>query len=553
MLREVERVVGNCYGFLSPSPAPSRILYYRVSDPALNSSQLVPGYRLDRYELLCPVARGGMAAVWLARFQGKHGFEKLVALKTILPSYANDVEFRRMFLDEATIASRIEHNNVAQILDLGEHEGILYLVMEWVEGDSVSRLERAVHQAGSVIPQAIALRIASDACAGLHAAHELCDPTGHSLGVVHRDVSPQNILLSSKGVVKLIDFGIAKARDRASEDTRSGVFKGKLHYMAPEQALGKAIDRRADVWAVAAVLYRLLARKPVHDSPNRVDTLMRLTSNAPLAPLPAQVGKDVAGVIFKALAFNPNDRHESCAALQVDLDRAIQAEALYTTTSELGAFINLHLASQFEARRHVIKSSMAALSEDATLPKPQNLPPMTPEGSDAEHTLVGGRSGSVDEGAKYEPRSEPPRVWQTAHSEASLTAGSTSLQIEPTAAKGRRKGALLAVAVLGTCALLIGWLRGGSSSHVEAASAVTAAAKEPPAEVNIAPVPSASAAPESPVPLAAGSASPAPTVSVVTVESLAVAPTTATPKAHQVATPPASHAKRKRKIIDDGF
>jgi serine/threonine-protein kinase len=328
------------------------------------------------------------SAPWLARFQGKHGFEKLVAIKTILPSFATDVEFRRMFLDEATIASRIEHTNVAQILDLGEHDGILSLVMEWVEGDSVSRLERAVQQAGSVVPQAIALRIASDSCAGLHAAHELCDDAGRSLGVVHRDVSPQNVLVSAKGVVKLIDFGIAKAKDRASEDTRSGVFKGKLHYMAPEQALAKGIDRRADVWAVAAMLYKLLARRPVHDARSRVDALRSLTSNEPLTPLPDHVPKQVAEVVSKALSFEPDLRYESCSELQKALDRAIHAESLYITTGELSAFVNQHLASQFEARRETIKSSMLALSEDTTLPKPQSLPSFAEHGESPDETSM---------------------------------------------------------------------------------------------------------------------------------------------------------------------
>ncbi|HEX4516290.1 MAG TPA: serine/threonine-protein kinase, partial [Polyangiaceae bacterium] len=166
--------------------------------------RLEPGHRLDRYELLCPIAQGGMASVWLARQHGKHGFEKLVAVKTILPLYAQDLRFQQMFLDEARIASGIEHANVAQILDLGEEKDVLYIAMEWVDGDSLSKLFRAAEKVSHRLPVNIVCRIVSDACAGLHAAHELHDKSGDLLNVVHRDVSPQNILVSTKGQAKLI-------------------------------------------------------------------------------------------------------------------------------------------------------------------------------------------------------------------------------------------------------------------------------------------------------------------------------------------------------------
>ena len=141
-----------------------------------------------------------MASVWLARQHGKHGFEKLVAVKTILPLYAQDLRFQQMFLDEARIASRIEHANVAQIFDLGEENEILYLAMEYVEGDALSKLNRACQRKGLKIPTGVLLRVLSDTCAGLHEAHEMRDPSGRPLEIVHRDVSPHNILLSTKGI-----------------------------------------------------------------------------------------------------------------------------------------------------------------------------------------------------------------------------------------------------------------------------------------------------------------------------------------------------------------
>src|SRR5450755_951702 len=165
---------------MAPALPPTNQLTFlatRVTTAATTqtASQLAPGYKLDRYELLCPIAEGGMASVWVARQRGKHGFEKLVAIKTILPKFAADPRFQEMFLDEARIASRIEHLNVAQIFDLGEENEILYLVMEYVEGDALSKLNRACQREGVRIPTGVILRVLSDTCAGLHEAHEMKD------------------------------------------------------------------------------------------------------------------------------------------------------------------------------------------------------------------------------------------------------------------------------------------------------------------------------------------------------------------------------------------
>jgi serine/threonine-protein kinase len=272
-----------------------------VTLPPPEPSPLAPGYRLDRYELLCPIADGGMASVWIARQTGKHGFQKLVAIKTILPKYAADPSFQRMFLDEVRIASRIEHAHVTQILDVGDQHGVTYLVMEYVDGDALAKVHYAAKQRGSLVPPDISLRVMADVCGGLHAAHELIDADGHPLGVVHRDVSPQNILVSAKGDAKIIDFGIAKARDRISEDTNAGQLKGKVRYMAPEQALGKPLDRGADVWSVGASLYHLLTGRPPFEGENDIQTLYLLVSGRPPAPI-EHVHPAVAAVVQRALS-----------------------------------------------------------------------------------------------------------------------------------------------------------------------------------------------------------------------------------------------------------
>src|SRR5262245_33885001 len=220
---------------------------------------LSAGSALGRYELLLPVAQGGMATVWAARMKGTRGVAKIVAVKTMLPALSNDPRFESMFLSEATIASRIKHPNVCEIFDLGEEDKVLYLVMEWIDGESLVTLMGDCHRQGRPVPAMVAARIVLDAARGLHAAHELRDESGALVGVVHRDVSPHNILVTYDGLVKIVDFGVAKAFARSDQQaTVAGHLKGKALFMAPEQALCDELDRRADVFALGIVLYQLV-------------------------------------------------------------------------------------------------------------------------------------------------------------------------------------------------------------------------------------------------------------------------------------------------------
>jgi len=326
-------------------------------------SNLIAGYWLDRYELLCPIATGGMAEAWVARLQGKFGFEKLVAIKTILPKFAADPCFQRMFLDEARIASRIEHTNVAQTLDLGDEGGLLYLVMEWVDGDGLNKLHSVVEKKGASLPRGILLRIVADVCGGLHAAHELRGSDGSLLHVVHRDVSPQNILISTRGEAKLIDFGVAKARDRMAGDTNAGVLKGKVRYMAPEQALGREVDRRADLWGVGALLYHLLAGRPPFEGANPLATLHLLASGNPPPPLPADIPDPIARVVRHALAHSRDARPATAAEMQAAIERAMVEADVSTTIAEVAQFVALHLADRAAQRKQAIELALRAASE----------------------------------------------------------------------------------------------------------------------------------------------------------------------------------------------
>jgi len=326
-------------------------------------SPLAPGFRLDRYELLCPIAEGGMASVWIARQTGKHGFQRLVAVKTILPKYASELRFQRMFVDEARIASKIQHVNVAQILDVGEQHEVTYLIMEYVDGDALSKVYRAAEKNGVTIPAGIVLRVMADVSGGLHAAHELRDSEGQPLGVVHRDVSPQNVLVSTQGVAKLIDFGIAKASDRLAGDTNTDQLKGKVQYMAPEQALARPVDRRADVWAVGAVLYHLLTGRLPFEAANDVQTLFLLASGRPAAPLPPSVPRAVAAVVQKALSNAPDRRYATAAELQQALEAAMVEAHLTTTTSAVAAFLGKHTGDRAQKRRDAIALGLQAADQ----------------------------------------------------------------------------------------------------------------------------------------------------------------------------------------------
>jgi serine/threonine protein kinase len=224
------------------------------------ASERAPLPRLGKYELLAELASGGMATVYVARHLGVPGAERLVVIKRVHRHLLKVPQFREMFHDEARLASQIRHPNVVRLLDVIDDDGELLLVLEYIESISLSALVRRVGAAGERLTPAVASRIVADALLGLHAAHETKDMRGRELAIVHRDVSPQNVLVSVDGVGYLIDFGVAKASSRMTETT-GGVIKGKLAYMSPEQAKGVEVDRRSDLFSAGVVLFEVLTGK----------------------------------------------------------------------------------------------------------------------------------------------------------------------------------------------------------------------------------------------------------------------------------------------------
>ena len=270
------------------------------------------GTRLRDVEVVAELARGGMATLFLGRASAP---ERRVAIKVVHPSIANDVEVVKMFLDEARLSAAIRHPNVVRVEELGMHEGHHYLVMEYIDGVTLADLLRGLIRGGEALRVDVAVSIAAEVAAGLHAAHDCVDELGQPLNLVHRDVSPQNVLIDRRGHVKLIDFGVAKARHRLAQ-TVGGAVKGKLAYMAPEQLAGRAVDRRVDVFALGVVLWESLVLRRLFHRKDDLATMLAVQSEPILPPgahrgdLPARLDD----VVTTMLSRDPEERFATAAA-----------------------------------------------------------------------------------------------------------------------------------------------------------------------------------------------------------------------------------------------
>ena len=292
------------------------------------------------YQLIKRLATGGMAQIYLARQKGPEGFEKLLVVKRILPHLAENADFVRMFLDEARIAARLNHPNIVQIFNLGAQDDSYFIAMEYIHGEDVRRVWKRSEQKGTVMPTHLVCRVIMEACSGLDYAHKKADQGGKPLGIVHRDVSPQNILVTFDGGVKVVDFGIAKAADQAVV-TRSGVLKGKYSYMSPEQALGKKLDHRSDIFALGVVLYELLTGTRLFKRANDIQTLNAVTecNVPPPSEVDEDIPKDLDEVVLRALGKEPQDRYQEAIHLQMALEAWLLRHQLPSSSGHLAAFM----------------------------------------------------------------------------------------------------------------------------------------------------------------------------------------------------------------------
>lgn len=420
-------------------------------------ADLHAGSTLGRYELLLPIAKGGMAQVWAARLRGSRGFQKLVAIKTILAGVIDNTRMEQMFLEEAQLASQIHHPNVVGTLELGEQDSQLYLVMEWVDGESLSVvLSKATAQGGLPLP--IAVNLIGQACQGLYAAHNLRDESGALLGLVHRDVSPQNLLVTFSGTAKLVDFGIAKATSKASGLTEAGEIKGKFAYMAPEQVRGHAIDARTDLFALGILLYLLTTGRHPFRGDHPAATVQNICSEQGPTPPSAFLPDYPAAleeVVLKALAKAPEQRFASANELLTALEAAMPGPLEASFQVQVAEYLKQLFGSRASERRAAIRLAQ----EHADRQRAES------SSSISVGTL---RAIAVD-----------PRSGSSLPAAASLTLPSSVAPDTTGVPQFRTKRAAAVMAALALIAVGAGAVqlaRGGGSSRVAASSPVPAEA-----------------------------------------------------------------------------
>ncbi len=421
--------------------------------------------RLGNYEPLLELASGGMATVYVARQVGAAGFERLVVIKRVHRHHLGNREFYRMFLDEARVASLVRHPNVVSVIDTVEEGGELFLVMEYVESCALSTLLKTVSREQDRLPPSIACRIMADMLSGLHAAHEATDMRGQRLELVHRDVSPQNVIIGVDGGSRLIDFGVAKAAHRLTE-TRSGSLKGKLAYMSPEQAMGKEVDRRVDLFAAGVALHESLTGRRLFQGENDLDTMRRITEMPVRDPSSIAPGipRSLDIVVQRALVRDPNGRFQTAAEFLEALEGALPMAPL----REVAAYMLAKCGDRIEERRIRLKE----IVEGHVQPLSLSLLVAATDAS-TDNTVAPGRLAGVDETVT---RSE------SSYSQISHIAASTrDASLPPAMKRGPHTiwYVLGGVATLFACALLVAggqwYARQRARLRAEAASASAAA------------------------------------------------------------------------------
>ncbi|SEU31823.1 serine/threonine-protein kinase [Stigmatella erecta] len=297
--------------------------------------------QVGKYQLIRKLATGGMAEVFLAKAAGPMGFEKTLVLKRILPHLAEEATFVEMFLSEAKLAAQLTHPNIVQIFDFGEADGAYFLAMEYIDGPHLRALVKGARSQGRPLSPVACARLISLACEGLAFAHDFADPqTGEPMGLIHRDISPDNILMSRQGAVKVVDFGIAKAASQ-SHHTQSGVIKGKLAYMPPEQVRARALDRRTDVYALGVVLYELLTMRRPFESSSDAGLMQAILFEEPVPASQHRAGlpEPLLGILGRALAKDREQRYPDCLAFQSDLEDFILSAGKPVTTQQLAQLV----------------------------------------------------------------------------------------------------------------------------------------------------------------------------------------------------------------------
>lgn len=435
-----------------------------MTSPALDLGDKRP---IGRYHPLAELARGGMGNVYLAVTHGPGGFQKLVVLKELKPEFCRDRTYVAMFMDEARLAARLAHPNIVQTFEVDSDGDHHFMVMEYLDGQSLHRLS---WPSQAILPVGAHLRIVAESLLGLDYAHELCGFDGEPLGIVHRDIGPLNIFVTFEGQTKVLDFGIAKAAD-SSMETRAGILKGRVAYMAPEQARGAKVDRRADVYSAGVIIWEAAARRRLWPGKTEVEILSHVLTERPplLRSVAPDAPPDLEAICARAMAPNPADRYPSAHALLSDLDTHLMRRTDAMTTREIGALMNQAFRTERAQRSAIIEQAlmrMASGSRSGVMPIFQAR-------------VVESRGDSGDLPVDMGSLSSLPPVQQTSSRPWEGTRSFVDAVAPNTPLKRWRMATIIAIAAAVASFVIHQVQRGGSTARSESLGPVVEAAPLP--------------------------------------------------------------------------
>ena len=399
--------------------------------------------QFGKYKLIQPLAQGGMAEIFLAKQQGPAGYEKTVVIKRILSHYSAHPEFVAMFLDEARLAAQLSHPNIVQIFDFGETDGAYYLCMEYLRGEDLHTLVKVAAKKNVPIPPQVAATVVCAASDALHYAHTLASDDGQPLHIVHRDISPSNLFVSFQGVTKVLDFGIARAEGKVVK-TATGMIKGKLAYMAPEQAKGQPLDGRADVWALGAVLHELLTGKRLFWRGNDVESFRALLDEP--IPTPSElrdgIPRELDEICARALDRDLGARYQSARELYADLDDFLSSRTYVPSQTLLQQYLQELVGEEVVAAK--LKSTLSKGPAPVPLGAEPEPAPRSPRSRSAETKAVGP--------VPAPPRPDPGNETRAAPSNPSVrrrTLSKPTLALPPEAATAPKPASKAPLGILG--------------------------------------------------------------------------------------------------------